>query len=95
MKDMFGGPPKWFDVERRGIWRELLAEAPPGLWMPIDRWGLEVIAVLVSRCRSEHAMRGDFAQLQSMLNRFGLTPRSRARIASANARMAGRRNRLN
>ena len=57
--------------------------------------GLEVIAFLVSRCRSEHAMRGDFILLASMLNKFGLTPRSRAPIESASARMAGKRQRPN
>ena len=91
MKNVFGDPPAWFDKEKCAIRKELIAEAPPDLWLSIDRWGVEVLVTLIARCRSSDANTSDFRQLLSMLEKFGLTPRSRARIAAVNARRERKR----
>ena len=88
MENIFGEPPDWFDEEKRAIRAQLIEEAPPGLWLPCDRWGLEVISVSVARCRLPDAKPSEFRDLLLMLDKFGLNPRSRKRIAAANARKA-------
>lgn len=90
MANCFGDPPAFFDAERRKIRAELIEEAPLGLWQPTDKWGIEVMATLVSRCRSSDATSGDFRQLFCMLDKFGLTPKSRTRLMAANQRMMKR-----
>ena len=90
MTNVFGDPPAWFDEEKRAIRAQLIEEAPPGLWMRCDKWGLEVISVSVARCRLPDAKPSEFRQLLSMLDKFGLNPRSRKRIMAANARKAAK-----
>ena len=86
MEDIFGEPPDWFDAEKREIRAQLIEEAPPGLWLRCDKWGIEVISVSVARCRLPDAKPSEFRELLSMLDKFGLNPRSRKRIMAANAR---------
>ncbi len=90
MTNEFGEPPAWFSAEQRAIRAELIGSAPIGLWLSTDKWGVEVMTVLVSRCRSANSTPSDFRQLMGLLDRYGLTPKSRTRIMAANARMAKR-----
>ena len=88
MENVFGKPPDWFDEEKQQIWREIIAAAPPGLLQPCDHWAIELTVTLVVRCRSPHVMRGDLKELESMLGKLGMQPRSRARITANSRRVA-------
>ncbi len=90
MTNEFGDPPAWFSAEQLAIRAELIASAPIGLWLSTDKWGIEVMSTLIARTRSADATPSDFRQLMSMLDRYGLTPKSRTRIMAANARMVKR-----
>ena len=75
-----GAAPDWFSADQREVWEQITESAPTGMLLRSDRIAVELTVMLVIRCRTGSALRGDFTQCESMLRACGLTPRSRQRI---------------
>ncbi len=80
MNRPIGDPPNFFGSEQAAVWNEIVGEAPDGLLERSDRLAVELTVYLMLRCRSTDARRGDYTQLECMLSKCGLVPRSRKRI---------------
>jgi phage terminase small subunit len=74
--------PKDFSKEQKKLWKELMRMLPPGVAFNSDAWAIRHLVVLEAKSRSdEKMMAAEMSQLISLLDRFGLNPAARARIA--------------
>lgn len=79
-----GDPPKWFDKNREGVWRELVEQSAPGVLTNSDRAVLERVSDLLWQSREKP---GEFPAakdnlLMRGLSMIGMTPADRSKISA-------------
>jgi hypothetical protein len=77
-----GNPPSHFNPYHVEIWRELAAQAPPGVLTISDRWVLEICCTLMGKYRRGTATAGEMTRLMDCIRQIELTPSSRSSVSS-------------
>jgi phage terminase small subunit len=76
-----GDPPPELAPDAAACWRELVAEAPPGVLTAADRGVVEIVAVLRAKFRRGEAPPGELGLLLRALCEMGMSPASRGKVA--------------
>jgi len=80
-------PPKYLSKDHKACWREIIKQAPPGVYTNMDRQALEVTCVLLDKFRKGYTLMAEpmsaaeLGLLTRMLSQLGMTPADRSRIA--------------
>ena len=74
--------PDYLTDAQRAAWKDILQHAPEGLVKESDQLSLEVLACLLAAFRDapDEMPAAKVVRLETMLSKFGLTPRDRLRI---------------
>jgi phage terminase small subunit len=78
-----GDPPAELDEAARRCWREVVAEAAPGLLTEADRGVVELVAAIRARNRRGEATTSEVGVMLRGLVELGLTPARRSKVAPA------------
>jgi hypothetical protein len=78
-----GDPPEELAPDVAACWREIVAEAPPGVLTDADRKAVEVAAVLHARLRAGIAKPAQVGLMLRALGEMGMTTASRRKVAPA------------
>jgi hypothetical protein len=78
-----GDPPAGMDPAAAGCWREIIAEAPPGVLTGADRLVVEIAAVMTAKVRRGEATAGEAGLMLRALTECGMTPASRSKVSAA------------
>lgn len=75
-------PPKDFTPEQKAIWKELMSMLAPGVAFNSDRWALRHLVILEAKSREPGPFKdSEHTKLLNYLDRFGLNPAARCKIA--------------
>jgi phage terminase small subunit len=77
-----GKPPKWMSKAEKKVWKELAAQALPGVVMESDRLLFALMVRIAAKLyRGEALMVGEMSQLISLGSRFAMTPADRSKVS--------------
>lgn len=77
-----GDPPRHLTPDNKKIWKEIAASLPVGVAKNADRMAFEVLVGLMHRFRNADLSGAQLSSLTGLLSKFGLTPASRASVAT-------------
>lgn len=81
-----GDPPASFNPQSPSgaalieIWKELIAQVPPGVLTVSDRMHVELTCRLMLRVRTKEAKSGDYSRLDVMLGKMAMNPADRPKV---------------
>lgn len=80
-----GDPPEHFRHAKKKIWREIVANSPPGVLKNSDRMTVELAAHLMDKLRNDEEgilKASEYTLLLNVLAKLGMNPIDRTRIAA-------------
>ena len=73
-----GEPPEWLNAGERECWRELVADAVPGVLTRSDNNFVALLASLYAKVKARKVSAAIYVQFRRGLSELGLTPTGRA-----------------
>jgi phage terminase small subunit len=78
-----GDPPDWLSEPEQQIWREIVFEAPPGVFTASDRGSLAMRCELERKLQKRQLAASERTILVRLMAAHGATPADRSRVSSA------------
>jgi hypothetical protein len=78
-----GAPPKDLTPAQKKLWREIVAQVPPGVLTSADRIIVEITVRQLEKLRTGLASPVDIGHLRQSLASLGMTPADRSRVSTA------------